>query len=47
MNIEFHPEAASELDEAVDYYEAKENGLGIDFASEVLQQLTLQRHLIS
>jgi len=32
MNIEFHLEAASELDEAVDYYEAKENGSGIDFA---------------
>ena len=35
MNIEFHPEAATELDEAVDYYEAKESGLGLDFTSEV------------
>ena len=35
MNIEFHPDAATELEEAVDYYEAKENGLGFIFVSEV------------
>lgn len=35
MNIEFHPDAATELEEAVDYYEAKENGLGFNFVSEV------------
>jgi hypothetical protein len=36
MNIEFHPDAVTELNEAVDYYEAKEKGLGLDFASEVI-----------
>ena len=36
MNIEFHPDAATELDEAADYYEAKENGLCLDFISEVI-----------
>ena len=39
MNIEFHPDAATELDEAVDYYEAKERGLGLDFASEVISTI--------
>ena len=30
MNIEFHPEAAIELNEAVDYYASRENRLGLD-----------------
>ena len=41
MNIEFHQEAASGLDDAVDYDEAKGNGSGIDILPQrVLQQST-------
>jgi len=32
MNIEFHPEAAEEFEAAVDWYEERETGLGLDFA---------------
>lgn len=35
MNIEFHPEAAEEFEAAVDWYEARETGLGLDFAVEI------------
>ena len=35
MNIEFHPEAAEEFEAAVDWYEAREIGLGLDFAVEI------------
>jgi len=35
MNIEFHPEAAEEFEAAVDWYEAREIGLGLDFAAEI------------
>ncbi len=35
MTFSFHPEAKSELNEAVDYYEKCESGLGYDFAIEV------------
>jgi plasmid stabilization system protein ParE len=35
MNIAFHPEAAEEFAAAVDWYEAHETGLGLDFAKEV------------
>jgi len=31
----FHPEAQIELEEAIDYYEECESGLGEDFALEV------------
>lgn len=34
MSFSFHPEAEKELNEAVDYYEEKEPGLGYDFAVE-------------
>ena len=39
MNIEFHPDAISELNEAVDYYESKEYGLGLDFTAEVISTI--------
>ncbi len=39
MNIEFHPEAAIELNEAVDYYASRENRLGLDFISEVISSI--------
>jgi hypothetical protein len=35
MNFSFHPEAEKELNEAIDYYEDIEPGLGYDFALEV------------
>lgn len=33
--IEFHPEALAELDAAIDFYEKRVPGLGIDFRKEV------------
>jgi hypothetical protein len=35
MSFSFHPEAEKELNEAIDYYENIEPGLGYDFALEV------------
>ena len=41
MIVSFHLEAETEFNEAIDYYEDKEKGLGYDFAIEV--HATLQR----
>jgi|CXWL01.1.fsa_nt_gi hypothetical protein len=35
MQIKFHPDAAIELNEAIEYYEEIETGLGFDLAIEV------------
>jgi plasmid stabilization system protein ParE len=35
MKYRFHPEAESELNEAVDYYDACQEGLGLEFAREI------------
>ncbi len=35
MSCSFHPEAVVELNEAVDYYESCQQGLGFSFAREV------------
>jgi len=35
MTFSFHPEAVTELNEAIDYYEVCEPGLGYDFSVEV------------
>jgi plasmid stabilization system protein ParE len=35
MTIVFHPEAAEEFEAAVDWYETREIGLGLDFAVEI------------
>jgi len=35
MNYAFHAEAEAELNQAVDYYNARQPGLGRDFAREV------------
>ncbi|MFH0795360.1 MAG: type II toxin-antitoxin system RelE/ParE family toxin [bacterium] len=43
MNYAFHPEAETELAEAIDFYEDREAGLGEDFALEV--QYTIQNIL--
>ncbi|NBF40425.1 MAG: type II toxin-antitoxin system RelE/ParE family toxin [Spirochaetes bacterium] len=43
MNFSFHPEAENEFNDAIDYYEKVERGLGYDFAGEVY--LCIQRTL--
>jgi plasmid stabilization system protein ParE len=43
MKYSFHPEAESEFENAIDYYEEKEQGLGYDFAVEVYS--TIERIL--
>ena len=35
MNYHFHPEAEAELNDAVDYYNGCQDGLGLEFAKEV------------
>ena len=35
MNYSFHPSAKSELNEAVDFYEKYQTGLGLIFAKEI------------
>ena len=35
MNYHFHPDAESELNEAVDYYNRCQEGLGLEFAKEI------------
>lgn len=35
MKVFFHPEAETELNQAIDWYEARSPGLGGDFAKEV------------
>ena len=41
MNFAFHPEAEEEFNEAIEYYEEIEPGIGYDFALEVYS--TIQR----
>lgn len=43
MSYWFHPDAESEFNQAVDYYEEIEAGLGYDFAVEIYA--TIQRSL--
>jgi hypothetical protein len=35
VKTNFHPEAEEELNNAIDFYESKELGLGIDFAIDI------------
>jgi len=44
MSYWFHPDAESEFNQAIDYYEEIKTGLGYDFAIEVYT--TIQRSLI-
>jgi plasmid stabilization system protein ParE len=37
MDYSFHPAAEAELNDAIDYYESIQTGLGIDLAEEVAQ----------
>ena len=41
MKYFFHPEAQKELNIAINYYEERQKGLGLDFANEVYK--TIQR----
>lgn len=41
MKVVFHPEAETEFNKAIDFYEEIESGLGYDFALEVYS--TIQR----
>ena len=41
MNFIFHPAAKTELNEAVDYYEDCQPGLGAEFAEEVYTSIAL------
>jgi len=41
MSFSLHPEAETEISEAIEYYEGIETGLGYDFAIEVYN--TIQR----
>jgi len=43
MSFSFHPEAEGEFNNAIDYYEDIEPGLGYDFALEVYS--TIQRSI--
>lgn len=36
MKFTFHPDADAEFDQVVAYYEARQSGLGLEFADEVL-----------
>lgn len=39
MKYSFHPAAEKELNEAVDYYNECENGLGLEFAEEIYRTI--------
>lgn len=39
MTFSFHPEAKTEFNEGIDYYEKCESGLGYDFAIEVFANI--------
>lgn len=41
MNYSFHPAAENEFNQAIDYYEEIEPGLGYDFALEVYATIQL------
>jgi hypothetical protein len=43
VSFSFHPEAEAELNQAIDYYEKIDQGLGYDFAVEVYT--TIRRSL--
>ena len=45
MTFTFHPEAETEFNAAINYYEEIESGLGYDFASEV--RSTINRAVLS
>lgn len=45
MSFSFHPEAATEFDAAVEWYEQRGPGLGLDFGSEVRLAILLAENM--
>jgi hypothetical protein len=43
MRFYFHPEAEAELDKAVEYYEQRQQGLGLEFVEEVYATITRKK----
>jgi len=41
MTYSFHPEAEIAFNHAIDYYEEYEEGLGLEFASEIYEAIIL------
>lgn len=41
MKIHFHPEATDEFEDAVNYYEEREPGLGLSFSLEIQRGIEL------
>jgi len=41
MTYSFHPLAVKELNDAIDYYNECQNGLGIEFAQEVCKAIQI------
>ena len=41
MSFSFHPEAATEFEAAVEWYEERSNGLGLDFAAAIREAILL------
>jgi hypothetical protein len=39
MRYSFHPHAVAELNEAIDYYEELQSGLGLEFAKEIFSSI--------
>lgn len=39
MSFAFHPEATEEFEAAVEWYEERSTGLGLDFATEIRQAI--------
>ncbi len=39
MKYSFHPTAEKELNEAVDYYNERQSGLGLEFAKEIYRTI--------
>lgn len=39
MKYSFHPVAVAELNEAIDYYEELQSGLGLEFAKEIFSSI--------
>jgi len=39
LNVRFHPDAQAEFDDAIDFYEEREIGLGVEFASDVFDAI--------
>jgi plasmid stabilization system protein ParE len=39
MSFSLHPEAAEEFEDAVEWYEERSPGLGLDFAAEIRQAI--------